>query len=47
MQDMKEEINEDMENLKNKQSEIKSWIFQIKISTKSKVKIEYQEQKTK
>jgi peptidoglycan hydrolase CwlO-like protein len=39
MQDMKEEINKDIEILKNNQSEIHSSISQIKISIKSLVNI--------
>jgi prefoldin subunit 5 len=50
---MKEEINKDMETLKNNQSEIKNLISQINTSIKSLVnrveqlKIEYQKWKTK
>jgi predicted nucleic acid-binding Zn-ribbon protein len=53
MQNVKGEINKDIEILKNNQSEINSSISQRKISIESlvnmwsKLKIEYQQQKTK
>jgi hypothetical protein len=53
IQDMKEEINNDMETLNNNQSEITNSIFQINIMIKTwwtewnKLKIEYQEWETK
>jgi predicted nucleic acid-binding Zn-ribbon protein len=53
IQDMKEKINKDMKTPKNNQSKLNNSISQINITLKawqtewSKLKIEYQEQKTK